>query len=336
MRSLQIDRRAELDVAKDRIRVPDAWRALGLPGEPHPNPCRSPFREDRRASFSVYNDGMAWKDHATGEGGDIVDFVAAALRCPVPEAIAWLRERAGAGRALPAKAPSGRSQHDRKPAAPAFSLPTIGTLAEIQLVRRWPLFAGMEIATQRGIFHACTMTDDGAEAKAWALTDSAQKSIQVRRVDGAPWRWCNAKAWTIGGSIAGWPIGCAEVGSRPVVLFCEGGPDLLAAFTLAFLHEYHRAVAAVCLPGASASIAEDALPHFAGKRVRIFEHADAAGAKAGNKWAGQLRQAGARVDGFTFDPPFKDLADVLAGVDAGELEPPINIFEGLEEDLACR
>src|SRR5580658_6367521 len=65
--------RDALDAAKARVGIADAWRALGLPGEPR-RTCRSPFREDRHASFSISADGHLWFDHATGEGGDVVDF----------------------------------------------------------------------------------------------------------------------------------------------------------------------------------------------------------------------------------------------------------------------
>ncbi len=43
------------------------------------------------------------------------------------------------------------------------------------------------------------------------------------------------------------------------------------------------------------------------------------------------------VDGFTFDPPFKDIADVFAATDAEHVEPPVQIFEGMNpEDSTCR
>lgn len=37
--------------------------------------CRSPFRNDRKPSFSISEDGKLWKDHGTGAGGDVVSFV---------------------------------------------------------------------------------------------------------------------------------------------------------------------------------------------------------------------------------------------------------------------
>ena len=66
--------REQLDAAKARVTIADAWHALGLPGEPR-RTCCSPFREDRHPSFSIFADGRGWKDFATGEAGDVVSFV---------------------------------------------------------------------------------------------------------------------------------------------------------------------------------------------------------------------------------------------------------------------
>ena len=68
--------------------------------------------------------------------------------------------------------------------------------------------------------------------------------------------------------------------------------------------------------GASNSIPSDALPLFAGKRIRIMAHADEAGRQAADKWAEQLASVGATVDVADFTgllmadgSPVKDLND---------------------------
>jgi len=63
---------------KDSITIQQAWQILGLSGEPRRTGCHSPFREDKNPSFSIYGDDRRWKDHATGEGGDVIDFAMAA------------------------------------------------------------------------------------------------------------------------------------------------------------------------------------------------------------------------------------------------------------------
>lgn len=331
--------RSALDAAKSRVPISTAWHALGLPGAPRAI-CRSPFREDRHPSFSVTNDSV-WHDFATGHGGDVVAFVKHAVGCGDAEAINRVLAMAQCSEISVSNSPTPRSpkapEAQRPLKAPALIKPTISDLAAIERIRGWPLFAGLEVAIQRGLLYSCTMTDDGAPRPAWAITDSARRSVQVRRIDGRPWSWNNAKAWTLGGSIAGWPIGAADIGARRLVLLCEGGPDFLAAYTLAWLADRTSSVAVVCVPGATASLHTDALPFFAGRHVRIFEHADRAGSDAGQRWSGQLKEAGATVDGFTFDAPHKDLADLLAAADTESLGCRVDVFEGLpKEDASCR
>jgi hypothetical protein len=78
--------------------------------------------------------------------------------------------------------------------------------------------------------------------------------------------------------------------------------------------------------GASQSIPAEALPMFAGKRVRIFAHADDAGMPAAQRWEAQLQAAGVAVDVFNLaglrtvsGAPVKDLND-LAKIDADDFE----------------
>lgn len=322
-----IDRSA-LDRAKETVGITDLWRHLGLPEEPRRS-CRSPFRRDLHPSFSIFACGRLWKDHATGDAGDAVSFLKRAAGCSTAEAIARLIDIAGTA---PAPAPR-HAPAPRELTFPPLMVPRIIDLADLQHLRGWPLFAGLEIAHRRGMFWTCRKIDNGTDRLAWLLTDSARHAAQVRRMDGQRWEKIDAKAWTLAGSDGSWPIGCADIGDRPIVAFCEGGPDLLAVLTLAFLHDRHHRVAAVLMAGASAGISSDALAYFRGKRVRIFEHRDAAGERAGTRWAAQLREAGAAVDGLRLAQPCKDLSDVLAATDAEHLEPPLDIFAGMEDHL---
>ena len=70
--------------------------------------------------------------------------------------------------------------------------------------------------------------------------------------------------------------------------------------------------------GANQRIHEKALSLFAGKRVRIFCHADEAGHRAARVWAEQLAKIGVIADGFDFTglrtsagEAVKDLNDFL-------------------------
>ena len=89
----------EVSELKKLYRIKDAWRDLGLPGRPGKT-CRSPFpgehrHGDRNPSFSVYEEGLKFKNFATGETGDVFDLVAKVKGLDNPEAIRWVRERTG-------------------------------------------------------------------------------------------------------------------------------------------------------------------------------------------------------------------------------------------------
>jgi hypothetical protein len=87
---------------KRRLPLPEVWRRLGLPGQPRKS-CHSPFREDRNASFSVFEHGELWfwRDHALDIGGDEVDFLMHGRGCDKDDAIRAYHELAGV--AMPRK-----------------------------------------------------------------------------------------------------------------------------------------------------------------------------------------------------------------------------------------
>lgn len=171
---------------------------------------------------------------------------------------------------------------------------------------------GVKLAAARGLLWLTAWKT----RPAWVVMDGARVNAQARRMDGQPWPAIGKKAQTLPGSCAAWPIGALESEPFPVVLLVEGGPDLLAAHHFITAHQREADTAAVAMLGASNTIPEDALPLFAGKRVRVMAHADEAGRKAAAKWAEQLASVGAHVDGVDFTgllkadgQPVKDLND---------------------------
>lgn len=66
--------------AKVRLTIPSLWALLTLPGDPpaRDGVYRSPFREERNPSFSIFANGTRFRDHATGESGDAITFYAMA------------------------------------------------------------------------------------------------------------------------------------------------------------------------------------------------------------------------------------------------------------------
>lgn len=319
-----------LDAARAALDIPAIGRLL-FPSWRCGASCRAPWREDRHASLSVYANGARWKDHATGEGGDAVDFVARSLGCSLSDAALELIRMAGTGGAFaapPRVAPPPPvvprlPERVGKPCLDGITVPTVGHLAAIASLRGWATFAPLEIAVRRGLLWAQNASEEGP---AWVLTDDARRAAQARRLDGKPWAGIDAKAKTLRGSSASWPVGAANIGERPLVLVAEGGPDMLAALTVAWLLDAADIAAPVAMLGAGQRIHPDALPHFAGRHVRVVEQADAAGARAGRKWFDQLRAVARHVDGWEPPPGEKDLADVLARL-SRENETP--------EDLAA-
>ena len=305
--------------AKARWNIYALWIHFDYPGKPSAN-CHSPFRKDAKPSFSVSADGLLWNDFAEGTGGDAVDFFQRASGLSQKDACKKFIELAG-GHFTPAPRAACPRPADAKP-KPVFPDFRRGTAEEIQHLASLRNIGreGIEWASERDLLCFAMLKN----CPAWIVTDSAGVNAQARRMDGQQWEHIQAKAWTLPGSWASWPIGITEAKNFPAIALCEGSPDLLAAHYLALWEQstYYPKRNVSCAPvamlGASQRIHADALPLFAGKRVRIFGHDDDAGRGAVERWAAQLASAGASVDAFSFaglvqtdGKPVKDLNDSL-------------------------
>ena len=288
-------RRSTLADAKARLNIHGLWRHFGFDGEPKAS-CHSPFRADTKPSFSVNADGTLWNDFATGEAGDAVDFFQRASGLSRKDACRKYIELAG-GRitTAPRAARPRRSGAKPKPGFPDFHTGTAADFKQLASLRNIGR-EGLAFASERGLLWFATLKD----CPAWIVTDSARVNAQARRMDGQAWEHIGAKAWTLPGSWASWPIGIMESKNFPAIALCEGGPDLLAAFHFAFCEDRETSCSPVAMLGASNQIQTDALPMFTGKRVRIFGHDDEAGRGAVERWAAQLASVGADVDAFSF------------------------------------
>jgi hypothetical protein len=87
----------DLSRACSALTVQEVWRRAGLPDPPREGNrlVRSPFREDKSASFSIFAQGRGWRDHASGERGGVWDFAARALGKSGKDLADWLIEAAG-------------------------------------------------------------------------------------------------------------------------------------------------------------------------------------------------------------------------------------------------
>lgn len=315
----------DISEAKARLLIPALWARLDLPGSPK-TACRSPFREDKNGSFSVSKDGLLFNDFATGEAGDAVEFLRLATGLSPEAAFKRFIELAGGGASvvpLPRRAATA-PQPRQKPTFPELGRGTDADLHALANLRKIS-FDSCWLARAVGFLRFATWHGHPA----WIITDKDRLNAQARRLDGEPWEAIGAKAQTLPGSWASWPLGIRTGSSHDTFLLVEGGADLLAA-----VHFIQKASAEtlfwpVAMLGASQRIHEDALPIFAQKRVRIFPHIDAAGSGAAERWARQLEAVGAEVDCFSFadlrkadGSPVGDLNDAtqIHIEDAHELE----------------
>jgi len=300
--------------AKRALSIPDAWQALGLPGTPKAS-CFSPFREDRHPSFSIFDEGRAFVDHATGDKGSVVEFVMLATGQSEADACRTVIELAGTGKTaarIRPKAPRTKPEPKRELVLPPIDRGTAMEMDQLARSRGIPTFAALEILHGRGMFHFY----ESPEGRAWLMTDSERRAAQGRLTSGQAWHRIGAKAMTIKGSSARWPICCATITPETSTVFItEGCPDALAAVTALFMHDSDSipATAFCAMLGAAQAIHEEALELFRGKHIRIFSHSDAAGRKATLRWAAQLRELKpASLTAWRSESPDADLNDEIS------------------------
>jgi hypothetical protein len=277
--------------------------------------CASPFREDRNPSFSVYDNGQQWKDHATGDHGDAVDFLAKALDLPEKEACRRFVEMAGGGYRVPAPrpklapAPAPKTEDTKekrwqRAAWPPFELPTEEELQALATLRRLPV-EGPRWAAIDGTLRM----GNGFGKRCWIIRSTCGKNGQARRLDGQ--KLGELKAKTLPGAVATLPVGNYHDTRWPAVALVEGGPDVLAAY--ASLHRLGLldAVAVCGMLGASMRPPFGAVATMKGRRVRVFAHNDPAGQKAADGWARLINNAGGTVDIWSPEKEGADLNDIF-------------------------
>jgi hypothetical protein len=309
-----------IEEIKARLSIPEAARLLGMNWQPGKS-CTSPLRPDKKPSFSVFQEGRRFRDHANGDSGTVIDFIQKALDVPLKEAIQWAREKCG-GAALPVPFAAGAAMKnpasETKAKPPPKLRPALaGELEALAKLRGFTMETLAE-AQGRGLLAFASVWG----RVAWCVCDPGGRIAEGRRLDGLPWeaygsmpaRKCHA-----GGGQKSWPVNLEEAAQCSKLALVEGGPDLLSALEI-MRREGAADVDVVALLGAANTRLDSAaLPFFKGKIVRLFPHADEAGQRAAREWALALREAGAaRVDAFDLrgivrrdGEAGKDLCDVL-------------------------
>lgn len=311
-----------LEIAKDKLTIPQLWELRGWPGKPGRS-CRVPYRPDRAPSGSVLADDRLFHDFTTGENFDAPALLARVEEMSNEAACRLFLTLAGVDsqdvREMSSTRIVGRPAATpdvprAKPKLPPLRVPSpaeFRCIAELRCVSVEACCA----ASERG--HLFITTWHGAEC--WTITDRERRNAQFRRMDGKPFamRGNTVKAITAAGSCASWPIGAPDAPQAVRLVLVEGGGDFLAAYHFAQIEGTLAQVQPFAMLGAAQRIAADALPMLAGKAIRLFPHLDGAGAGAALRWETQLTSAGLAAHCFdladltrTDDQPVKDLNDL--------------------------
>ena len=320
--------RAQRDLfaeAREKYSIGDAWEMFRLPGEPKAS-CKSPFREDRSPSFSIHHDGKAWTDHATGDGGDVVEFIRHAIDGDHKAVREWLRERLGIdyhdhGHATapsrPAKAPQAPKSIDW----PGELVEGTQATWEAFANRRGLTFPAVYSMVQLGILRFIKLPDG---SKCYAITDDSRRAAEIRRLDGKPFG--ESKAYPLRGVMKSWLPGLELLKAAPretAVLITEGATDLLSAIDIYSRYRRHHAGMQswqpVALLGATCrTLHSEAEALIRGRHVRIVPDGDAAGDAMADHWTGLLRKIGCHVDVVNL-PRDTDLTDHLSTISPTDL-----------------
>lgn len=319
--------KTDIQSAKNSLRIPDLWKRLGLAGTPNKS-CLCPFHNDSNPSFSIFSNGLAWKCFSGCGQGDAINLIEKALNLGRSKAVVRFLELArikSTKAKVSKKIGNGDTADVGNSSIKDVSMGTMEQWEHLADLRNVGVEA-IKLMAIRGLlgFQKYKGTD------AWLVGDSTGNNSQARRMDGMIWEKIKAKAWTVYGSKATWPVGIHESQPFPNLILVEGGPDLLAAHHFIWCEDRESDCAAVAMLGASMKIQTNALGLFSGKRVRIFGHTDEAGIKAVNKWSSQLIRVGAKVDAFNLEGlqtsdgnqvnDLNDLCSIHADVFEAEIE----------------
>ena len=284
--------------AREKLAIADAWQMLGLSGEPKAS-CRSPFREDRSPSFSIYLDGRAWTDHGSGEGGDVVEFIKTAIGGDYREVRRWLQDRIGVeppaiGRRMAAKPSQDQKRIDWPAELAEGDKATWDAFAK----KRGFSYPAVHVMVHAGILRFCRLPDG---TTCFIVTDDERRAAELRRIDGK--LFGASKAFPLRGVDKAWLPGAELLKDSPKdvgVIVTEGATDLLAAFAL--YADYRRDGGAfqwspVAVLGAGCKrLAPDCAELIRGRHVRLIPDADAAGDSMADHWQTVFRRIGCTVD----------------------------------------
>jgi hypothetical protein len=335
--------RKRIGAAKDRLRIQELWHLLNLPGEPK-RYCKSPFRDEKRASFSIFADGRTAIDYGTGEIFDGPRVLAKARGLSKGEA---LREfvRLAEGEVpndyshnIHRSSTEYRTTITTKPDLSKFHTSHYDDLTTVARDRHLD-FAAIKRAHELG----CLRFGRVCGFQSWLLSDPAGWCAEGRRFGrllypafgDLPGR----KVHTIKNSLKSWPLGLGVDGSiierTSLFVLLEGGPDYLAAWHFILRANREDILPITLLGRAIHGVHPDALGLLAGKKLKFFPHVDpdGGGLRMVTLLSHQLRSVGCRPTYFDLEGlramdggPIKDLND-LVSVDPSQASELGGLFE---------
>jgi hypothetical protein len=284
---------SQVEKIRESVSLFDVWRDLDLPGTPRIGDQRSPLRDDKRASFTIYQakGHLRWHDHGSGEGGDCIDLRAHAKGITVKEAIA---EMSG-GVHKPAKAPNRPPELVLRPSSIRWP-PDLRTASEDECRALGALRnlspEAFFLADRLGTLKVATIYGQ----KCWILTDALARCAEARRFDGQLFA-SGKKSFCLPGSKKDMPLGLKTSNARfdtlPNLLLVEGMPDYYAALHLALESEINFRPIAILGAGLS-SLGDAAQQYLAGKKILMTCHNDPQGQASLPKWVKELYRLGAK------------------------------------------
>lgn len=315
--------------AKERVSIADAWTRLGLPDPPPEGNrlLRSPIREEKTPSFSIFQGGRRWKDHAGDAGGDLLDFVELITKEDMPTVIRRVLEWAGDDAPLSGHGSTSLSPPPQSPTSPGKSRISADERArDIRRFERslWPEFhdptqADIEQIARVRKLDACAVHAIATTGMLKVADHYGQRVFVIREGLFAQWRPLSGelfrgehKALNFKGSEGAF-IGACLLGTDPQpVLLIEGCVGLLEAAALigGAKNGWHWTTLAATSSGSRFATAPDLLAALAGRVVCIVPDADKAGADAAASWRADLRAAGASVDLFHLPEGHHDLGTI--------------------------
>jgi len=301
--------------ARSKITIFDAWEMLGLNGEPKTT-CKSPFREDRSPSFSIHSKGKAFKDHATGDGGDVIEFIRLAIGGDHRDVRKWIAERIESIHVTDSKPKAVTSKVIQYPAELITGdFETWKAFAKSRNLT----FPAVHSMVKGGLLRFCVI--DGH--KSFVVTDAANIAAEIRRIDKKPFG--KSKAYPLKGVDKSWMPGMDHLRLAPkstAVLVTEGASDLLSAIDL--YSRYRRNggscswLPAALLGAGCRELSPEALKLIRGRHVRLVPDGDKAGDQMADHWTQYLRKNGCSVDVVNL-PRDTDVTDHLQTISTHDL-----------------